>query len=135
MINILIVDDSLTLRSELKNFLLENNFNVLEAENGEEGLKVLSDAFGKSIEIHTLILDVNMPVMDGPTMCEKIVEDKNFAHIPILMLTTEARPELKEKVKQLGVRAWITKPFVPDKFLLGLKKMLKKEGHLKDEIL
>jgi two-component system chemotaxis response regulator CheY len=123
MAKILIVDDSPSLRRELKEFLESHRHEIMEAENGLEGLEVLT----KNPHIDLLILDVNMPVLDGIGMCERIPDIFVGQERPdIIMLTTETKQDLKDKARLLGVRAWVTKPFIPEKFLLGLNKMLAK---------
>jgi two-component system chemotaxis response regulator CheY len=62
--------------------------------------------------------------MNGLEMVEKIRKQQEFRFIPIVMLTTESKPELKEKAKELGVKAWFLKPFNKEKFLLVLDKLL-----------
>jgi two-component system, chemotaxis family, chemotaxis protein CheY len=83
------------------------------------GLDVLS----KNSDVALIICDVNMPNMDGITMCQKVHENPQTNKIPIFMLTTEASPEMKAKGKEAGVIAWITKPFVPDKLLAAINKV------------
>ena len=70
MLTVLIVDDSDTMRIQLKKDLAGKGFTVLEAANGAEGLQILKT--NKSINV--CICDVNMPIMDGLTMCEKLCE-------------------------------------------------------------
>lgn len=123
MAKILIIDDSNALRNELRLVLEGNSHEVLEAENGVQGLEILS----KNPTIDLIVLDIHMPKMDGITMCERIHEKDDLKNIPIVMLTTVARPELKEKAKLLGVKAWVTKPLVPDRFLIGVNKILSKK--------
>lgn len=120
MATILVVDDSEIIRVQLKNDLIAEGYEVLEAENGIEGLKVLSENKGVNI----IISDVNMPEMDGPTMCEKLHHNPDFSHIPIVMLTTQSNPELKASCKGNGVIAWITKPYKIKGLLVGIEKIL-----------
>jgi two-component system chemotaxis response regulator CheY len=127
---ILIVDDSESLRESLKIFLHNSHYLGIGAENGQAALDILEQSQNLSEDYLLIILDVNMPVMDGITFCEKAFEKGITGKIPIIMLTTEAREELKEKARELGVRAWVTKPFVPEKLLMGIEKMLKKDGRL-----
>ena len=124
MKKVLLVDDSDTIRDELKSIIAEKpDVGVCEAVNGLEGLQRLEE----DADIGLMIVDVNMPEMDGITMIKRICNDGKYNHIPIVMLTTEASPEMKEEAKENGVKAWILKPFnekkinlVIDKFLLGL---------------
>ncbi len=117
MANILLVDDSTTFREELKIDLIEAGHVVLEAVNGEEGLKA---AMENAVDL--IISDLNMPKMDGLTMCAHIREQG--INVPIFMLTTQANPELKAEATRLQVKAWIVKP--PNKVVLikGIAKVL-----------
>ena len=97
---ILIVDDARTMRDSLKEVLVPAGFDVVEAENGEQGLEMV----GKH-PVDLVISDLNMPGMDGLTMCGHIKEQGHT--MPIFMLTTQTNPELKAKAKAFGVVAWI----------------------------
>ena len=119
MAKILIVDDSQTLRDDLRRTLVGAGHVVVEADQGLAGLARL----GEHPDVQLILSDVNMPEMDGITMCEKIKERK-LSSVPILMLTTEASPDLKNRAKEAGVRAWVTKPYIPAKLLAGVDKLL-----------
>ncbi len=119
MLTILIVDDSDTMRIQLKKDLGGRGFTILEAANGAEGLKILKE--NKAINV--AICDVNMPIMDGLTMCEKLTEAGKPATLSIFMLTTESTAESKERGKKAGVRAWITKPYQADKLISAIEKV------------
>ena len=121
MSKILIVDDSETLRLELKTFLESLGHSVVEAESGPDGLEKI----GQNTDVNLLISDFNMPGMDGISMCKKIKDDPQFAKLPIFMLTTESTPELKSVGKEAGVMAWIVKPFSTTKLKTVLDKILK----------
>jgi two-component system chemotaxis response regulator CheY len=97
MAKILVVDDSETLRSQLKSILEEQSHTIIEAENGLIGLKAIES--DPSIEL--ILCDVNMPEMDGLTMCERIFKSETLAKPPIFMLTTESSMEMKEKGKKI----------------------------------
>lgn len=122
MAKILVVDDSETLRSQLKSILEEQSHTIIEAENGLIGLKAIES--DPSIEL--ILCDVNMPEMDGLTMCERIFKSETLAKPPIFMLTTESSMEMKEKGKKFGVMAWVTKPFVAPKLLKAVEKVTSK---------
>lgn len=122
MAKILIVDDSETLRVQLKNLLSSKGHTVVEGEDGVRGL----DTLKKNTDVGLIICDLNMPNMDGVTMCIKISEDPALNKIPIFMLTTEASNELKEKGKKAGVRAWINKPFDEAKLIAVIDKLFAK---------
>lgn len=120
MAKILIVDDSELQRTQLKVVLQGAGHEVIEADDGSVGL----DQLEKNPGIQLIVCDVNMPVMDGMTMCIKISESGKYPKMPIFMLTTETSADLKERGKKAGVRAWIVKPFVNEKLLGAITKVL-----------
>ena len=93
---ILIVDDSDTLRIQLKKALEEAGHIVVEGKDGRDGLIKAQE----NIDTQLIICDYNMPEMDGITMCRKIREITALKSIPIFMLTTETSPELKTLGKE-----------------------------------
>lgn len=120
MAQILVVDDSATVRNEVSDFLSQNNFSVVTAADGQEGLnKVKSDSGLKLV-----ISDVNMPNMDGLTMAEKIRNELGNNNINIIMLTTESDPGMKARGKSAGVKGWIVKPFNGANALGAIQKMV-----------
>jgi len=115
----LIVDDSLSMRQMVAFTLRQGGFDVLEGENGQEGLDRLN---GKKIDV--IITDLNMPVMDGITFIQKVRALTAMKFVPILMLTTESQAAKKEQGKAAGATGWIVKPFDPDKLLQTIAKVL-----------
>ncbi|MEA3352836.1 MAG: response regulator [Campylobacterota bacterium] len=120
MANILIVDDASLIRSVASRAAEEAGHTVVLAEDGQDGLEKLAGC-----EVDLVFSDVNMPQMGGLEMVENIKKDPKYKFLPIVMLTTESKPELKAKGKALGVKAWLVKPFNKDKFLLALEKLLR----------
>lgn len=122
MAKILIVDDSETIRIQLKTDLTSNgsNYDVIEAHDCLNGLEVLND----NKDVNLIICDVNMPEMDGLSMCEEVHKDESLNSIPIIMLTTQCSDEMKARGKENGDIAWITKPHKPKMLLGGIKKIL-----------
>ena len=120
MAKILIVDDSETLRVQLKKLLENNGHTVVEGQDGLLGLEKLK----ANSDISLIICDVNMPNMDGITMVTKVSEDASMSKIPIFMLTTESNVEMKEKGKKAGVKAWVTKPYNDEKLIFAISKIL-----------
>ena len=122
MAKIMIVDDSETLRTQLRKILQEAGHETVEAENGIVGL----EQFTATKDLQLILCDVNMPEMDGLTMCEKLFNDSEYndRKIPIFMLTTESSAEMKVRGKAVGVLAWVTKPFVEAKLLGAVTKVL-----------
>jgi len=116
---ILIVDDSSLIRSVAAGAASEAGHEPITAENGQEGLDKLAEQ-----KIDLIFSDVNMPVMGGLEMVEKIKADEAYKYIPIIMLTTESNPDLKAKGQALGVKAWMLKPFNKKKFFMAVKKLM-----------
>lgn len=120
MAQILIVDDSSTVRNEVGDFLIKSGITVSLAVDGRDGLaKLKSDP---SIKI--VVCDVNMPNMDGLTMAEKVRSELHNQTVIIIMLTTENSPAMKERGKAAGIKGWIVKPFKGDAVLATFKKIV-----------
>lgn len=109
MTRILYVDDASSMR-KLVTLVLGGTFNLTVAENGQEGLNALQTG-----QFDVIISDVNMPIMDGITFLIEARKLPNYKFTPILMMTTEASPEMKAKGKEGGATGWIVKPFDPEK--------------------
>lgn len=120
MANILVVDDAKTSRDEVKITLSELNHNIIEAKDGLEGLKIVES----NSNLDLIITDYNMPGLDGIAMLANIKNIANRSHIKSIMLTTETSPELKAKGKELGVIAWVIKPFSRQAFAQAVTKIL-----------
>jgi two-component system chemotaxis response regulator CheY len=115
---VLIVDDSKTARMQVRHVLEDAGYEVVEANNGREGLTKLAE----HAETALVICDVNMPVMGGLEMLERIRTDKLSALV--LMVTTEADPSLQRRALQAGVSGWIVKPFNPTMLVRTLRGLL-----------
>lgn len=120
MAKILVVDDSETARVQVKIDLINAGHEVVEAENGIKGLEALQANHG----IQLIICDVNMPEMDGLTMCEEVSAKNELKKIPIIMLTTQSGDEMKARGKKSGVVAWINKPHKATTLISGIEKIL-----------
>lgn len=120
MAQILVVDDSATVRNEVSGFLTQNGLNVEVAVDGKDGL----DKLQRNPSVKLVISDVNMPNMDGLTMAEKIRSDLGNSSVNIIMLTTESDPRMKERGKAAGVKGWIVKPFKGDNVIGSIKKLV-----------
>jgi two-component system chemotaxis response regulator CheY len=117
--NVLIVDDSSLIRSVASKATEDIGHTPILAVNGEDGLKKLEEN-----EIDLIFSDVNMPIMNGMDMVKSIKENDKYKFIPIVMLTTEDGDKIKSEGKELGVKAWMVKPFNENKFALAVKKLL-----------
>lgn len=119
---ILCIDDSATIRMLLKKTLESEGFEVVEANDGREGL---SKTQAHSIDL--FIVDVNMPVMDGFEFVGKI-KQTDHANAPIIFLTTESTVEKKQLGKGLGISGWIVKPFDPPSLIKVVNMLLSKRS-------
>lgn len=120
MAQILVVDDSSTVRDEVCNFLKTNGLTVTSAIDGKDGL----DKLKADSSIKLVISDVNMPNMDGLTMAEKIRSELKNTAVNIIMLTTENSPSMKERGKAAGIKGWIVKPFNGAAVVSSVKKLV-----------
>lgn len=116
---ILTVDDSSTMRQMIGFTLKGAGFDILEAG---DGLEALERARGQKLSL--VITDVNMPRMDGITLVQRLRALPEFRFTPILVLTTESGPDMKQKGKEAGATGWIVKPFSPEKLLDVVNKVL-----------
>lgn len=125
-LKILVVDDESRMRKLVKDFLVKNNYDVLEAENGSAAL----DIFFEHKDIALIILDVMMPKMDGWEVCREI---RSYSKVPIIMLTakTDERDELQGF--QLGVDEYITKPFSPKILVARVEAILRRTSQVNSE--
>ncbi len=129
-VTILIVDDEARMRKLIKDFLLQKNFHILEAEDGEKALKIYQEHKEK---IGLILLDVMMPKLDGWSVLRQIRQENK--QLPIIMLTARAEEQDELFGFELGVDEYITKPFSP-KILVArvqaiLKRTMQKEKELK----
>jgi two-component system chemotaxis response regulator CheY len=120
MAQILVVDDSSTVRNEVGDFLGKNGMQVSFAVDGRDGLAKLKADAG----IKLVVCDVNMPNMDGLTMAERVRGELNNKAVNIVMLTTENSPTMKERGKAAGIKGWIVKPFNGPAVLGSFKKLV-----------
>ena len=120
MANVLVVDDSNSIRDMVSFTLKSAGFQTVEAKDGLEGL---SKAQGSAFDL--VISDVNMPNMDGITLCSELRKLEDFKFTPILMLTTESSTEMKMKGKAAGATGWLVKPFNPEKLLATVKRVVR----------
>ncbi len=117
---VLIVDDSESIREAVSFALEEAGHNVFKAINGVDALTYLDGR-----EINAMITDLHMPLMNGIQLIRKVRTMEAYAKIPILFLTTESQQEMKLEAKAAGATGWVIKPFVPEKILAALAKLVR----------
>ena len=119
-ITILIVDDELRMRKLIKDFLLKENYNVLEAVDGEDALNVFNENKDK---INLILLDVMMPKKDGWTVLREI---RNESKVPVIMLTARGEEQDELFGFELGVDEYVSKPFSPKILVARIEAILKR---------
>jgi len=119
MAKILAVDDSASMRQMVSFTLKGAGHDVVEACDGVEALSLAQRG-----AVDLVISDVNMPNMDGITLCGELRKLPAFKFVPILMLTTESTGDKKVQGKNAGATGWIVKPFNPEQLLATIKKVL-----------
>ena len=117
---ILTVDDSRAVRTIVGKQVRELGFDVLEAEDGIQGLQVLSES-----SVDLVLLDVTMPNMDGPTMLQKMREGGNKT--PVIMLTSESKRTIVAGAMKQGINDYILKPFKPEELRAKVLSVLQGE--------
>ena len=120
-ITILVVDDESRIRKLIKDFLRQENYAVLEAEDGEDALNIFEQNKNK---IDLIILDVMMPKFDGWSVLRKIRQDNT--QLPIIMLTARAEEQDELFGFELGVDEYITKPFSPKILVARVNTILRR---------
>jgi two-component system chemotaxis response regulator CheY len=118
--NALIVDDSTSMRQLVVQTLRSVGFTATEAADGKEAL----DKIKTVSAIDLVVTDLNMPVMDGLTLVQKLRALGAFKYTPILMLTTETRADYKTKAKEAGATGWLVKPFDPKQLIAVVQRIL-----------
>lgn len=120
--HMLIVEDNSEVRSFIRT-LFDEDFRVLEAENGEIGLSL---AFSGIPDL--IVCDVMMPVMNGMEFCRRIKSDIRTSHIPVIMLTAQTAITFKYEGLETGADDYITKPFNPNYLLIKAKNLMRQRG-------
>ncbi len=110
--NVLIVDDSSVIRQMVRRLLDVAGLNVdavFEAGNGIEALAALHDH-----EISVMLVDINMPCMNGLQLVERIKSNPKLHDIPLVIVSTEGSEQRISELKRMGISAYIRKPFTPE---------------------
>lgn len=116
---IMTVDDSASVRQMVKFTLEDAGYAVGEASDGQDALEKLP---GSGTQM--MLVDLNMPRLDGISLIGKVRNMAEFKFIPIIMLTTESQADKKQAGKDAGATGWIVKPFKPEQLLKVVKKVL-----------
>lgn len=118
MLTVLAIDDSRTIREMLRETLTNAGFDVHLAVDGQDGLDKLAE-----VQPNVIITDINMPRLDGFGVIEAVRRGTECSALPILVLTTESAPDLKERARKSGATGWIVKPFDDLKLVSAIRRI------------
>lgn len=122
--NILVVDDSETMRAVIKKTITMSGVHVgefREAGNGKEALQVLENAW-----MDVVLTDINMPEMGGVELLQSVKSNEVLRNIPVIFVSTESSQSRMDEVEHLGAAAYVKKPFIPEKIKEVLLDVLTK---------
>ena len=125
-LKVLVVDDESRMRKLVRDFLVKKEFDVVEAEDGEQAI----DVFYSDKDISLIILDVMMPKMNGYEVCRTIRKDSK---VPIIMLTAKAEEQDELLGFNLGVDEYISKPFSPKILVARVEAILRRTNAMSDD--
>ena len=120
--NVLIVDDSSSMRAIVRKIIKASGFNIgelLEAADGKEAIKVLMDEW-----VDLVLTDINMPNMNGLELISEMKKDEMLQSIPVVMVTTEGSEKRIQESMKLGASGYIKKPFLPEEIKRTLSTIM-----------
>jgi two-component system chemotaxis response regulator CheY len=123
MKNIVVIDDSPTIRTSVQFALKKLGHTIKQAENGLKGLEVVDEIKSSGEEIVMVVVDVNMPEMDGISFIKEYRKKEKFT--PILVLTTESEEGKMKEGKEAGASGWMVKPFKPNDLISVVQKLIR----------
>ncbi len=126
-VTILVVDDEYRMRKLVKDFLQKEDYNVIEAEDGEEAIKIFNE---NSEKINLILLDVMMPKLDGWSVLRQI---RQQSKVPVIMLTARGEEQDELFGFELGVDEYITKPFSPKILVARVKAIINRVDNKQTE--
>lgn len=126
---ILIIDDNRKHRKLLRVVLQSNGYETIEAENGEDGIKL-----AKEKNPSLILMDVQMPVMDGITVMKILKSEKSMAGIPIIALTSHAMKGDKERFLEAGFDGYISKPIDINDLMKAIEKIIQLDKKIEEAI-
>lgn len=118
---ILIADDSESIRAVVGFALREAGYDVIVANDGQHALDLLI----QNDQVSLIVSDLNMPVKDGISFLKDVRSLDKFKYLPFIILTTESQETKKMEAKQSGATGWIIKPFVKEKLIAVIKKVIR----------
>jgi two-component system, chemotaxis family, chemotaxis protein CheY len=119
---ILTIDDASSIRKMIEIALKSKGYTVSAAADGQEGLEMLE----RGEHFDAIVLDINMPRMDGLSLLKALRAKPAWAHLPVLMLTTEGQDSDREQALALGASDYMVKPFRPTELIERVEKLLRR---------
>ena len=133
--NVLIVDDSSSMRAIIKKIIRVSGFGVgefLAAADGKEALKTLADKW-----VDLVLTDINMPNMNGMELIAEMKKDELMRSIPVVVVTTEGSEKKMQEAMDLGAKGYVKKPFLPEDIKRTLSSIMGEgdgqEDHIGDD--
>lgn len=125
---VLVVDDSITVRKVTEQILSNHHFNVATAKDGMDALEVLEQTMPD-----IMLLDIEMPRMDGFELMSVLQERKEYQHLPVIMISSRTGEKHHEKAHALGVKQFLGKPYEESVLLDSIHRLLKKPTNAGDQ--
>ena len=128
--NVLIVDDSSSMRAIIKKIIKVSGFDVgefLDASDGKEALKVLTNEW-----VDIVLTDINMPNMNGIELMAEMKKDELLRSIPVVMITTQGSEKKMQEAVDLGASGYVKKPFLPEDIKRTLSSIMGEEDGQRD---
>jgi two-component system, chemotaxis family, chemotaxis protein CheY len=116
---ILVIDDSAIIQQMYRMVLTRYKCLIVAAHDGRDGL----DKLAKNADVNLILVDINMPILNGLEFIRKVKEAGIFGHIPIIIVSTEGKEEDTRKGLDLGAKAYLKKPFQPSDLHALIEKL------------
>ncbi|HEX7718919.1 MAG TPA: response regulator, partial [Woeseiaceae bacterium] len=117
------VDDSITVRRVMERFLLRNGMRVVTAKDGLDAISAVSDA-----RPDIILLDIEMPRMDGYEFATHVRNDERIADVPIIMITSRVGDKHRARAIEIGVNDYLGKPYQDSQLLESIQRLLEERG-------
>jgi chemosensory pili system protein ChpA (sensor histidine kinase/response regulator) len=124
-LNILIVDDSITLRRTVSDLIKRMGWNPIEAKDGLDALEILQTL---TVKPDVIVLDIEMPRMDGYELSSALRSDESYQHTPIIMLTSRSEEKHRKKAFESGATEYLVKPYQEDVLIDLIRKLSHKSS-------
>jgi len=121
-LNVLIVDDSRIMRRMVGRALALTGVDLCDVHEASDGRQALAVLRASAIDL--VLADVNMPVMTGFEMVEHMAADSALSKVPVVVVSTERSEPRMQRMRELGVRAYVHKPFTPEQFRAAITDAL-----------